>query len=114
MEENIKKDIIVCVSNSYKQKYYLDKAFEKLPKLVKDELKIMCVLFTEEVGGIFTIMFDEDGELQLLTSCDDGDLLYDDIGSALLVKKMRNTRQEFFEALEMYYRAFILKEDVCL
>lgn len=107
-----KKDIVVCVSNSYTQKYYLADEFEKMPKSIKDELKIMCVLLTEEVGGIFTIMFDEDGELQLITGCDEGDLLYDDIGSVLLVKKMRNTRQEFFEAIEMYYRAFILHEDI--
>ncbi|MCQ2496575.1 MAG: DUF6145 family protein [Lachnospiraceae bacterium] len=107
-----KKDIIVSVSNSYTQKYYLAKEFEKMPKIVKDELKIMCVLFTEEVGGIFTVLFDEEGELQLITSCDEGDLLYDDIGSALLVKKMRSTRQEFFEALEMYYKAFILHEAI--
>lgn len=106
------KGLIMCVSNSYTQKYYLDKNFDKLPKAVKDELKIMCVLYTEEVGGIFTMMFDEDGELQLIASCDEGDLLYDDIGSELLIKKMRNTRQELFESLEKYYKVFIKKEEL--
>ena len=106
------KELIMCVSNSYTQKYYLDKNFEKLPKAVKDELKIMCVLYTEEVGGIFTMMFDEDGELQLIASCDEGDLLYDDIGSELLIKKMRSTRQELFESLEKYYKVFIKKEEL--
>ncbi|MCR5206320.1 MAG: DUF6145 family protein [Lachnospiraceae bacterium] len=102
----------MCVSNSYTQKYYLDKKFEKLPKDVKDELKILCVLYTEEVGGIFTMMFDEDGELQLISSCDEGDLLYDDIGSELLIKKMRTHKQELFESLEKFYRVFVMGESI--
>lgn len=106
------KELVMCVSNSYTQKYYLDKNFDKLPKDVKDELKIICVLYTEEVGGIFTMIFDGDGELQLISTCDEGDLLYDEIGSELLIKKIRNTRQELFESLEKYYRVFILKEEL--
>ena len=47
--------MVLCGSNSYNQKYYLDKQFEKLPTKVKEELKIMCVLFTENVGGILTL-----------------------------------------------------------
>ena len=35
------KELVMCVSNSYTQQYYLDKKFDKLPKDVKDELKIM-------------------------------------------------------------------------
>ena len=106
------KALVMCASNYYTQKYYLDCAFDKLPQEVKDELKIMCVLYTEEVGGIFTMMFDEDGELQLISTCDEGDLLYDDIGSELLIRKMRQLKQDLFESLEKYYRAFILKEDI--
>lgn len=104
--------MVLCGSNSYNQKYYLDSRFEKLPKQVREELKIMCVLFTEEVGGAITFEFDEDGELVLETSCDEGDLLYDDVGAGLLVKKMRDERTEFFESLELYYRIFILGEKI--
>ena len=88
--------MVLCGSNSYNQKYYLDPQFEKLPTQVKEELKIMCVLFTEEVGGTITFEYDDDGELIITTGCDEGDLLYDDIGAGLLVKKMRTERQEFF------------------
>lgn len=105
MENN---SVVMCVSNSYTQKYYLDKKFDKLPKDIKDELKIMCVLYTEEVGGIFSMMFDYEGDLQLISSCDEGDLLYDEIGSELLIKKMRNLKRELFESLEKYYKVFIL------
>ncbi len=104
--------MVLCGSNSYNQKYYLDSRFEKLPSQVKDELKVMCVLFTEEIGGAISLEFDDDGELVIETSCDEGDLLYDDIGAGLLVNKMRKERREFFESLELYYRIFILKEDL--
>lgn len=106
------KGLVMCVSNSYTQQYYLDEQFEKLPQTIKDELKIMCVLFTEDVGGIFTMMFDEDGDLQLIATYDEGDLLYDEIGSDHLIKKMREYKQELFESLEKYYKAFVLKEEL--
>lgn len=105
--------MVLCGSNSYTKKFYLAPEFEGLPTQVKEELKILCVLFTEEVGGAITMSFDEeDGQLILQTSCDEGDLLYDDIGSGLLVKKLRQEREEFFEALELYYKVFILKQDI--
>ena len=40
------------------------------------------------------------------------DYLYDEIGSGLLVNEVRRKRQELFESLSLYYRVFILHEDV--
>ncbi len=67
------KETVVCGANAYEEKYYLNPAFDKMPDSVKDELKIICVLFTEEVGGIFTIGFDEDGELKFTTEAAEED-----------------------------------------
>ena len=106
------KETVVCGANAYEEKYYLNPAFNKMPDSVKDELKIICVLFTEEVGGIFTIGFDEDGELKFTTEAAEEDYLYDDIAAGLLVSKVRATRQELLESLNLYYRAFVLKEDI--
>ena len=38
----------------------------------------------------------------------DEDILFDEIGSALKVKQILRERAELFEALEMYYRVFIM------
>ena len=70
------------------------------------------MLFTEEVGGIFTLVFDEDGTLNMETNAEETDIYYDEIGSGLLVNKIRQTRQDLFESLSMYYRVVILGEDV--
>ena len=102
---------VLCASSAYDQKYYLNEAFDKLPDSIKDELKIMAVLFTEDVGGIFIAKFDEEGTLMLETVADEGDLLYDEIGEALKVKRLREDKKETFEALEMFYRVFFLNEE---
>ena len=93
-------------------KYYLNPDFEQLPDDVKNELKIMCVLFTEDVGGILTLVFDEDGKLLLETSADEGDLLYDEIGSELKIRQIRKEKAEFLQSLELFYKVFFLGEDV--
>jgi hypothetical protein len=104
--------VILCVSSSYDQKYYLNEDFNSLPDTIKDELKIMCVLYTEEVGGILTLEFDEDGTLLLQVSSDEGDLLFDEIGSVLKIKEIQSTKEELLESLELYYRVFFLGESL--
>ena len=52
--------IVLCGANAYEQKYYFNPRFSKIPQSVQDELHIICVLFTREVGGIFTIVFEEE------------------------------------------------------
>ena len=47
--------VVLCGASAYEQKYYLNEDFKSLPSQVQDELKIMCVLFTEDVGGILTL-----------------------------------------------------------
>ena len=100
------KEIILCGSSAYTKKYYLNEEFETLPESVKEELKIMCVLYTEDIGGVLTMFFDKKGNLQFQTTAEEGDLLYDDIGSVLKIKQLQYTKQELLEALEMYFKVF--------
>ena len=73
--------VVLCASSKYEEKYYLNPAFNGLPDAIKDELQAMCVLFTEDVGGILTMEFDEEANLNLVTMSTEDDLLYDEIGS---------------------------------
>ena len=102
---------VLCASSAYEQKYYFNEKFEKLPESIKEELQIMAVMFTEDVGGIFVAKYASDGMLMLETVCDEGDLLYDEIGAGLKIKKLQNDKKETLEALEMFYKVFILKEE---
>ena len=56
--------MVLCGSNGYEKKYYLNEVFDRLPEAVKKELQVMCVWFTEECGGILTLEFEEDGTLR--------------------------------------------------
>ena len=106
------ESIVICGANAYEEKYYFNPVFNKIPESIQNELHIICVLFTEEVGGIITIGFDEEGELQIMTQAADEDYLYDEIASGLLVSKIRATRQELFESLNLFYRVIVLKENI--
>lgn len=104
--------VVLCGANAYEQKYYFNEAFKRIPESIQEELHIICVLFTEEVGGVFTIVFEPDGSVSLETNADDDDIYYDEISSGLLVSEIRRKRQELLESLSLYYRVFILKEDL--
>ena len=110
MDEN---KIVLCGANAYEKKYYFNEEQSKMiPESIKEELHIICVLFTEEVGGVFTIAFEEDGNVVMETNADDDDIYYDEVSSGLLIAEIRRSRQELFESLSLYYRVFIKKEDV--
>lgn len=104
---------ILCVANSYLQKYYLNPVYSSLPQQIQDELKAMCVIYVEEVGGVLTLEFNEDKELELKVENDEMDYLFDEIGSVLKIKQIQQTKRELLESLELYYRVVILQEELC-
>ncbi|MCR5595329.1 MAG: DUF6145 family protein [Lachnospiraceae bacterium] len=104
--------VVVCGANSYEQKYYFNPDFSKIPQSLQDELRIISVLFTQEVGGVFTIVFDEEGELVFETDADEFDITYDEVSSGLLISEIRRNRAELLESLQLYYKVFICGEDI--
>lgn len=104
------QEVVLCASNAYNRKFYLNEKFRGLPTSIKEELQIMCVLYTEDVGGILQIVFDEDGNLEFRTSCEEDDYFYDEIGSVLKIKQYQNRKRELLESIETYYRIVFLGE----
>ena len=106
------EEIVLCGASAYNQKFYINENFKNLPDEIKNQLKVMCVLFCADIGGILQLVFDEEGNLEFRTACNEDDLLYDDIGSGLKIKQLQQDKKELLESLEMYYRVFFLGEDV--
>ena len=104
--------VVLCGANAYEQKYYLNPDFDRLPEQIQNELKIMCVLYTEDVGGILTLVFEEDGELCFEVTSEEFDPMFDEIGSRLKIKELQRTKRELLEGLQMNYRIFFLGEDI--
>ena len=96
--------IVLCAASAYNKKYYLNPDFDGLPDPVKKELQIMCVLFTEDIGGIIELYFDENGSLHLMTDSEEGDLTYDNIGAPLKIKQIQKDQRQLFTELEEYFR----------
>ena len=111
-EMNYVDRVVLCGSNSYDKKYYLNPQFNMLPDQVKEDIKIICVLFTEEVGGLFRMEFNEEGDLELVTEAAEEDILYDEIGAGLLVKEIQKNRKELFEELNLFYRVIFFGEEM--
>ena len=103
--------IVLCGANAYEQKYYFNPLFKEIPESIKKELNIISVLFTQEAGGIFTNVFEEDGNISIETNADEEDITYDEITAGLLVGEVRRKRQDLFEALGLYYRIYVLHEN---
>ena len=106
------EEMVLCAASSYEQKYYLNPEFESLPEAVKQELQIMCVLYTADVGGVLLLVFDENGNLELKVEHNEGDFSFDEIGSVLKMKELQNTKEELFKSLEMFYKVFYLGEEM--
>ena len=107
-----KDKVVLCGASAYEQKYYFNDDFASLPQSIQDELHIMCVLYTEEIGGVLTLEFDEDGSLQFQVEALEADAMFDEIGSVLRIKDLRQKKKELLESLELYYKVFFLGQEV--
>ena len=102
-------NITLCGASAYEKKFYFNQDFNALPDHVKKELQIMCVLYTEDVGGILTLEFDEIGRLQFKTEALEADARYDEIGSGLKIKELRQKNEDLLRGLELYYKVIFDK-----
>ncbi len=106
------ENVTLCGASAYEQKYYFNPDFDLLPPSVQDELQVMCVLFTEDVGGILLLEFDEEGSLQFKVEALEADAMFDEIGSVLKIKQIRREKEELLQSLETYYRVFCMGEEM--
>ncbi len=103
---------ILCGANSYEQKYYFNPSFGKLPESIKQELQILCVLFTEDVGGVLILEFSSEGKLTFRVEVHDQDYLFDEIGSELKIRQYQREKRELLESLELFYQVFVLGKEM--
>lgn len=106
------EEIILCGASAYEQKFYLNPEFASLPEGIRQELQIMCVLYTEDVGGTLMVVYDENGNLELRVHHKEDDFAFDEIGSVLKIKELQKVKAEMFESLELYYKVFCLGEEI--
>lgn len=106
------ENVVLCGANSYEEKYYFNEDFSALPGSIQDELKILCVLFVAEVGGVLTLEYEADGTLCFQVSSKEDDFFFDEIGSGLKMKQMQREKEELLTSLEMFYKVFFLNKEI--
>jgi hypothetical protein len=62
------EELVLCGASAYNQKFYINENFKNLPDEIKNQLKVMCVLFCADIGGILQLVFDEEGNLEFRTA----------------------------------------------
>ena len=96
-------DNVLCGANAQSMKYFFNEArFSSLPKTIQDELKVICVSYCADVGGVLMMSFDDEGHLSLQTVAP-----IDEIGAELRIKKMQTEHAELFGQLERFYREVV-------
>lgn len=105
--EKEKENLVLCGASAYEEKYYLNEKFKGLPSQIQEELQIMCVLYTQDVGGIFMLEFDQEGHLRFRTEAVGNDYSYDEIGSVLKIKELQRSKEELLRSLELYYKVLV-------
>lgn len=98
---------VLCGANSYVEKYYLNEQFSGLPESIKQELQIMCVMYTEDIGGIILLSLCG-WQTAVKVEAEENDYLFDEIGSALKIKQYQAEKRELLESLELYYKVKVL------
>lgn len=106
--------VVLCAASAYEKKYFFNKSFEGIPKDIQDQLHIICVLFTEDIGGIILFEFGKDGKLSIRTEAKASDYNYDEIGAALEIKEIQKQRRDMMNGLELYYKAVVLHQPLDL
>lgn len=106
------ENVVLCGASSYEEKYYFNEDFSALPTSIQEELRILCVLFVSEVGGILTLEFEEDGSLVFQVSSKEDDFFFDEIGSGLKIKEIQKEKEELLASLELFYKVFFLNEEI--
>ena len=103
-------ETVLCAASSYDQKFYLNPLFSKLPQEIKDDLKIVSVMFVEDNGGIFLMKFDRNRKLVMMTEAKESDYNYDDIGVGMSIRAIQKKRTRMLQEITLYYRAVICGE----
>ncbi|MDO4266735.1 MAG: DUF6145 family protein [Eubacteriales bacterium] len=93
---------VLCGANATNMKFYFnEERYGILPKAVKEELRVLCVLYCSDVGGAITLSFDETHRLRITTLAP-----IDEIGAELKVKAIQQQYEELFSMLEEFSRQF--------
>ena len=100
---------LLAVVSQYADKYFFNEELGRLPEEIKKEVLVLLIMVTEEAGGITVLGFEKDGEVYIASTCEEGDLGYDDISAGLLIREIEREHADLLDQLSTWYRKVVKK-----
>lgn len=102
---------VLIGASVYKEKYFVNPDFKKIPKEVIEEMRILCVRLSAKLHCICTTGFYSDGKVYIQCIADENDYQYDEIGAKLEIDKAIKDNKDLINSLELWYKVFVLKKN---
>lgn len=102
--------MVICASNAYNEKVYVNPFFYNLPKQVLEEIKAMTVLLSAKINGIATVGYNSSGDVYFEIRGDELNGMYDEIGAKYELFELQREKEAFLRSLIVYYKYFISEE----
>lgn len=94
----------LAVVSQYSNKYYWEESLGRLPEEIRKEVLVLLITITEESGGMTALGFEQDGEVYIASTCEEGDLGYDGISAGLLIHEIEHEHADLLSQLSDWYR----------
>lgn len=94
---------ILAAVSQYTDKYFFNEELGPLPEEVRKEVLVLLIMVTEEAGGITVMGFEGNGEVYLASTCEEGDLGYDEISAGLMLREIEREHAELLQQLTRWY-----------
>ena len=101
---------VLAVVSQYADKYFFNDDLGPLPEEIKKEVLVLLVMLTEEAGGISVMGFERDGEVYIASTCEEGDLGYDEISAGLLIREIERDHADLLEQLATWFRRVVRRK----
>lgn len=100
------KETVIAAASSYNEKFFLNDAYNRLPKNILDELTASVVALAASIGGMATISV-VDNQIVVLGEHSEDDFDFDEIHARFMVDMFVEEKQAFLEQLLTFHRLFV-------
>ena len=101
---------LLAMVSQYTDKYFWNEELGMLPEEIRKEVLVLLIMVTEEAGGITVMGFEADGEVYLASTCEEGDLGYDEISAGLLIREIEREHADLLQQLSDWYRKVVRQQ----
>lgn len=101
---------VLAAASFAAQKYFLDPVCSTLPKMVQEELQILCVTLAQKLCCTVVLTFAPTGDICFTFQDSENPLNFDQIGAELEMKQVKREKAELLKTCKLWYLIQFTKE----